>query len=73
MLAERIADDVRKGLQGWRKTAHQIPRDLFVQYVASTFIQVLNWWMESRNPLPAKQVNDLFRALILPTLAATWE
>jgi AcrR family transcriptional regulator len=73
VLAERIADDVRKDLQGRPKTAGQIPPDLFVQYVASTFIQVLNWWMESRNPLPAKEVNNVFRALILPTLAATWE
>jgi hypothetical protein len=29
--------------------------------------------MESRSPLAAKEVNDLFRALILPTLTAAWE
>jgi AcrR family transcriptional regulator len=73
VLADLIADDVRKDLRGRRKTAVQIPPDLLVQHVASTFIQVLNWWMESRSLLPAKEVNDLFRALILPTLAATWE
>jgi AcrR family transcriptional regulator len=73
VLAELIADDVRKELQGRRKTAGRIPPDLLIQHLASTFIQVLNWWMESRNPLPAKEVNDLFRALVLPTLAATWE
>lgn len=73
VLAERIADDVRKGLQGRPKAAGQIPPDLFVQYVASTFIRVLNWWMDSRNPLPPKEVNNVFRALTLPTLAATWE
>ena len=73
VLAELIADDVRKDLQGRRNTAGQIPPDLLVQYVASTFILVLNWWVESRSPLPSKGINDLFRALILPTLAATWE
>jgi AcrR family transcriptional regulator len=73
VLADLIADDVRKYLQGRRKTAVQIPSDLLVQHLASTFIQVLNWWMESRSPLPAKEVNELFRALILPTLVATWE
>jgi AcrR family transcriptional regulator len=72
VLAELIADEIRKDVQGRRKTGGKIPPDLFVQYVASTFIQVLNWWMESRSPLPAKEVNELFRALILPTLAATW-
>jgi len=70
VLAELIADEVRKDFQGRRKTAGRIPPDLFVQYVASTFILVLNWWMESSNPLPPKDVNELFRALILPTLAA---
>lgn len=73
VLAELIADDVRKDFQGRRKTGGQIPPDLLVQYVASTFILVLNWWVESRSPLPPKEVNDLFRALILPTLAATLE
>ena len=73
VLADLIADDVRKDLQGRRKKAAQIPPDILVQHPASTFIQGLNWWMESRSPLPAKEVNDLFRALILPTLAATRE
>ena len=73
VLAELITDDVKKDFQGRRKTAGQIPQDLLVQYVASTFILVLNWWVESSSPLPPKEVNDLFRALILPTLAATLE
>jgi len=31
---------------------------------------VLNWWVESRSPLPPREVNALFRALAQPTLAA---
>jgi hypothetical protein len=73
VLVQLIADDFRKDLRDRRRTAGQIPPDLLVQYAASTFILVLNWWMENRSPLPPKEVNDLFRALILPTLAATWE
>ena len=70
-LAELIADNLGEDFQGRRKTARQISPDLLVQYVASTFILVLNWWVEGRNPLPPKEVNDLFRALVLPTLAAS--
>jgi AcrR family transcriptional regulator len=70
VLAELIADDVRKVLRGRRKTAGQISPDLLAQHVASTFILVLNWWVESRSPLAPTGVNDLFRALIVPTLAA---
>ncbi len=73
ILAELIADDVKKNFQNRRKTTPPISSDIFVQYVASTFILVLNWWVESQSPLPPNGVNDLFRALILPTLAAAFE
>jgi len=73
VLAELIANDVRKDIQGRRKTAGGVPPELLVQCVASTFVIVLNWWVESRSSLPPKEVNDLFRALITPTLAAALE
>jgi len=67
-LAQRISREVRKDLQSRGKTVGQIPTDLLVQYVASTFILVLNWWVETRNPLPPSDINNLFRTMILPTL-----
>jgi AcrR family transcriptional regulator len=73
VLGELMANDVRKNFQSRRKVSGQIPADLLVQYVASTFILVLNWWVESRDPLPPDEINELFRALVLPTLAATCE
>src|SRR5215813_12155611 len=51
VLAERIAEDIGKVFQGRRKTAGQIPPDLLVQHIASTFVLVLNWWVESDSPL----------------------
>ena len=72
VLAKLIMEEVRKDLQGRRGTAGQISPDLLVQYVASTFILVLNSRVENRSPLPPMEVNDRFRALILPTLAAAW-
>jgi len=73
MLAGLLADDVKKNFQSPRKIAAQIPLDIVVQYIASTFILVLDWLVETRRSLPPKEVNDLIRALIPPTLAATWE
>ncbi|WP_051979269.1 TetR/AcrR family transcriptional regulator [Edaphobacter aggregans] len=72
-LVELIAEEVGKSLQGRRKLGGQVPHDVVVQFVASTFILVLNWWVDSRSKLSPKQVDDLFRALILPTLASTSE
>jgi len=54
-------------------TAGQIPRELLIQYLASTFILVLNWWAESTSPLLPEKVNNLFCELVLPTVAAAWE
>src|SRR5262245_19250311 len=73
VLTELIADDVKQHFQSRRKTVAQIPSAVVVQYVASTFILVLNWWVENNSPLHPKGVNDLFRALVLPTLAAILE
>jgi len=73
VLAELITNDLRKDVQSRRRTARQLPPDLLVQYVASTFTLVLNWWVESRNPLSPNEIDDVFRALVLPTLAATRE
>jgi len=70
VIAELIAEDVSKALQGRRKAAGQIPQDVLVQYVASTFVLVLNWWTEGDHPLKPKQVNELFCTLILPTLSS---
>jgi AcrR family transcriptional regulator len=70
VLAELIADDIGKALQGRRKTSGQLPSELLVQYVASTFVLVLNWWAGTNSPLGATEVNGLFRSLTIPTLSA---
>jgi hypothetical protein len=41
--------------------------------VASTFVLVLNWWLEHRRSLSAGEINDLFRSLISPVLVAAFE
>ena len=68
VVAEQLAEKVRKHYR--RRASCPIPPDLLVQYVASTFILVLNWWVERRSQLPPREVNALFRALVKPTLAA---
>ena len=68
----RMGAEVRalaKGLTGSRKVAGRIPSRVLVEYLSSTFVLVLNWWIESRSRLSPREVNDVFRALALPTLA----
>jgi AcrR family transcriptional regulator len=71
VLVELIGDDVEQYLYGRRKAAGQMPSKLLVNYVASTFVLVLNWWVETESSLNPNEVDDLFRALVLPTLVTT--
>ncbi len=71
VLVELISRHVRSGVPARRNTRVEIPADLLVQHVASTFVLVLNWWVERRGTLTPAQVDALFRSLILPSLAAS--
>lgn len=69
VLAELVADDLRRADLHQQESVVDVPCGLLAQYVASTFLAVLHWWFECGDGLSAKKVNDLYRALILPTLA----
>lgn len=47
----------------------RVPASLLADYVVSTFILVLNWWVDSRSTLSPREVDDIFRSLVLPPLA----
>jgi hypothetical protein len=68
VLAKLLAEEATRGQPGRRKPAVRLPPDLLVQYVASTFILVLNWWLETRSALRPHEVNELFRSLVVPAL-----
>ena len=70
LLAESIADDIRKCLPGQQETAGRISMDLLSEYLSSTFILVLNWWVESRSELSPRDINEVFRTLVLPAAAS---
>lgn len=46
--------------------------ELFIQFLASTFLSVLTWWFNYKKLFSPKEINDRFRELVIPTLAA-WE
>jgi len=63
-IVEMITDQVKSMNRHRRKRTIQIPADLLVQHVASTFILVLSWWAEGKSRLAPKEADALFRALI---------
>jgi AcrR family transcriptional regulator len=68
ILVELISGRVKSELKNRVKSSSQIPPDLLVQHLASTFILVLNWWVDRNSSLAPAEVDAVFRALIGPVL-----
>ena len=68
VLTRLIAETVNKEYRMRGKAARAMAPDLLAKYVASTFILVLNWWVESDSSLPPNEVNALFHSLVLPSI-----
>jgi AcrR family transcriptional regulator len=67
-IVRSIADEVRRRVRE-RGASVQIPAELLVKYVASTFTAVLEWWISGKRRLTPGEVDQFFRALVLPTLS----
>jgi hypothetical protein len=67
VLTALIADELTRITPTGPST--QIPSDLVARHVASTFVLVLNWWVESDAALTPQDVDVYFRALVAPALA----
>lgn len=68
VLVELVAGDLRHAGGRRPSSERDVPGDLLARHVASTFLLVLTWWLAGARPLPAREVNDLFRALVLPAV-----
>jgi AcrR family transcriptional regulator len=71
VLTAAIADELTQIAP--RKPKAQIPTELIARHVASTFVLVLNWWVDSDSPLAPTDINAYFRELVLPILARSFD
>jgi AcrR family transcriptional regulator len=60
--------NVRDALQAGDGLKSAIPADLAAEYIVATFMLVLHWWVESRSPLSAREVDNLFLSLVVPAV-----
>jgi AcrR family transcriptional regulator len=70
VLSELIEEMMKKDFRMGRHSARQIPPEVVSAYLASTFVLVLNWWLDNRMRLQPREIDDVFRRLTLPTLVA---
>jgi AcrR family transcriptional regulator len=69
-LVGQILEEVRSMARPGRQRGRAIPAELIADYIVATFLVVLDWWTRSKRALPPREADDLFHALVLPTLAA---
>jgi hypothetical protein len=74
-IIELIEDEVRRALCRGSRTKQHASYGLLVRWIAASFVLVLNWWVESNNPLPAREADSIFRGFVEPSLAQVlgWE
>jgi hypothetical protein len=69
VLAEHIRDEVARASQQADGCA-LLPADLATEFIVTTFLLVLNWWVERRSQLSAHEVDDVFLGLVVPALTS---
>lgn len=67
VLTTWIAEELALTIAGSRTV--QIPIDLVARHVASAFVVVLDWWVDSEPSLTPEHVDVCFRDLVVPALA----
>lgn len=73
MLSGLIRDEVKSELRRRAKSGSPIPFDLFVHFIASAFVSVMSWWLDSDKPVSPGKIHAHFRSLVVPTLASHFE
>ena len=52
----------------WPPKNPPLPLDVFVQYLASSFLGLLTWWLNNDAPYSSEQMNAFFKKLTGPTV-----
>ena len=69
-LVDVIVERTPREFSKRRKEKTEVSAELLAQYIASTFVLVLNWWVGSRSRWSPKEAHAVFRELVMPTLNA---
>lgn len=71
VLALWVAEAMSRQAAQRPRPPGRIPAELLSQYVASTFVLVLEWWIDRKCVPPPAQADALFQSLVLPALDGT--
>ena len=67
VLSDLIRRECIAEMKRLQRSKSRLQPELFVHYVASTFMAVMTWWVDHNSPLSAEEIDGVFRLLVLPT------
>ena len=70
VLGDLIYHELKTELEMQKGQTCPISPELLTHFLVSTYISVLTWWLNSKNPGPPKDINVAYRHLVLPCLAS---
>ena len=70
VLAGIVWRELKLELQSRKRWNGPISPELLTHFLVSTYISVLTWWLNSKNPVPPKDIDVAYRHLVLPCLAS---
>lgn len=73
MIADFIRQKFKAELNKRKSDDSKVPFELFVHYLASTFMSVAAWWLDSKKILAPDAVNEIYRALVTPSLKSNFD
>lgn len=66
MLVGRVADRLNTAAVDQRSGRPDLPDDLIAQFVASTFVVLLEWWLNGNTAIGAAELSKIMERLIAP-------
>ncbi len=73
VLATMVSREVKLELQRGKRGSSAVSAELLTHFLVSTYTSVLTWWLNSRNPMPPKEIDLAYRQLVSPCLASIFE
>ncbi len=70
VLVAVIDHEVKMELQKRKRGNCPISPELLAHFLVSTYISVLIWWLDAKNPVPPKDIDVAYRHLVVPCLAS---
>jgi len=65
-----VGPEVKAAMQCRKRADVTVSSELLTFFLVSTYISVLTWWLNARNPVPPKDIHEAYRHFVVPSLAS---